>query len=157
MRLGFSKIGVLGRDVIAAGSNRSNVADFGNSVGFGGDIEQLLALAQRGVKGIAITGSFIDRKLLTVMKENGCILVLPLNAITASRGIVRTKNIYRMSKLYRSATKLEIPVAFVSMAKTQLYMNSYMQLIELANLVCADRSSAAHCISEVNKKLVMRI
>ena len=117
-------------------------------------MNQLTALAHRGVRGIAITDSFIDRKLLDMIKENGCILILPMSIVTASYGIERSRNIYRMGRLLLNAQSREIPVSFVSMAKTMQHMNSYMQLIELAKLVGADERYATHSISLTNGKLV---
>jgi len=155
-RLGFRKIGILGMDIMPAGANKSNLSDFSNDLAFGKEKGLLISLVQKGVKGVAITDSYIDKKLLEVIADAGCILVLPMGIITASYGIERTRNIYRMSRLFEHARKMKIPVSFVSMAKTPQHMNSYMQLLELAKLLGADDKYARESMTKTNKRLVTR-
>ena len=109
---------------------------------------------KNGASAVAITDSYIDRKLMDTIKENKCILCMPLGTITASYGVERARNIYRMRKLFADARKRGIEVCFISMAKTPQFLNSYMQLIELAKLLGADERYARYSISEITKALV---
>ncbi len=150
-RLGFKKIFAINKDIKAVGhgSESSNV----DGIAFGKDKAQLFALVRHGARFIAITDSYIDKKLMHGIKENKTVLCMPMSIITASYGPERARNTYRMKKLFDAARKMGIEVAFVSMAKTKDYMNSYMQLIELARLVGADERYARYSIGEVNKKI----
>ena len=146
-RLGFSRIFTLGREILAAGSK-----GIGNrevpSIAFGRG-EQLFKLVKQGARAVSITDSYIDRRLLVSIKENGCVLCMAMSTITASYGVERSRNIYKMSKLFKAARKLGIDVAFVSMAKDTNYMNSYIQLLELARLIGADEQYARQSISKI--------
>ena len=153
-RLGFKKIFVINRDVAAVGHGDENRQISEKSIAFGKAKEQLLALVKNGATAVAITDSYIDRKLMEAIKDSKCVLCLPMSTITASYGVERSRNIYRMRKLFADARKRGIDVCFASMAKTPAYLNSYMQLIELAKLVGADERYARYSISEITKSLV---
>ncbi len=155
-RLGFKKIFVINRDVAAVGHGDENRQITEKSIAFGKAKDQLLALVKNGASAVAITDSYIDRKLMDTIKENKCILCMPLSTITASYGVERARNIYRMRKLFADARKRGIEVCFISMARTPQFQNSYMQLIELAKLVGADERYARYSISEITKSLVER-
>ena len=152
-RLGFKRIFTLNKDIRAVGHGNENDKDLSRSIAFGKDANQLLALVKHGAPAVAITDSYIDRKLMEAIKDNGCVLVLPISVMTASWGVERSRNIYRMAKLYRYAVKKEIKTTFASMAKSPQYMNSYMQLIELAKLLGADDKYARHSLSETTKTI----
>lgn len=151
-RLGFKKVFTINKDIKAVGhGSEANTAQ--NAIAFGKDKAQLFSLVRHGASFVAITDSYIDKKLMQGIKENKCILCMPMSIITASYGLERSRNAYRMKKLFEHARKMGIEVAFVSMAKTKEYMNSYMQLIELAKLIGADERYARYSISEINKRI----
>jgi K+ transporter len=151
-RLGFKKVFRLNSDIKAAGhgSENSNVS---NQIAFGRQTSQLLPLVRHGARFVAITDSYIDKQLMQSIKDNGCILCMPMSIITASYGPERSRNTYRMKRLFEHARKMGIEVGFVSMAKTKEYMNSYMQLIELAKLIGADERYARYSLGEINKRM----
>ncbi len=151
MKLGFKKIFVINKEVSAAGAGVKASEPF---IAFGKDKNQLISLIKAGANAAAITDSYIDKKLMDVMKENSCILCIPMSMVTASYGMERSRNIYKIKKLFEYAEKQRIDVAFVSMAKSEHYLNSYMQLIELAKLVGASDHYARISISATNKRLI---
>ncbi|MCW6160530.1 MAG: hypothetical protein LVQ95_05605 [Candidatus Micrarchaeales archaeon] len=153
-RLGFKRIFVVNRDIAAVGRGDENKQITERSIAFGKAEEQLLALVKNGASAVAITDSYIDRKLMESIRENKCVLCLPMSIITASYGVERARNVYRMRKLFADARKRGIDVCFASMAKTPAYLNSYMQLIELAKLVGAEERYARYSMSEITKSLV---
>ncbi len=150
-RLGFKRIFILGKEIIAAGSK-----GIGNrevpAIAFGRG-EQLFQLMKHGARAVSVTDSYIDRRLLASMRERDCILCMAMSTITASYGVERSRNIYKMSKLFKEARKLGIEVAFASMAKDRNYMNSYIQLVELAKLVGADEQYARQSLNKITKSI----
>lgn len=153
-RLGFKKIYIINKDIAAVGHGDENRQVTGRSIAFGKAEEQLLALVKNGAAAVSITDSYIDRKLMEAIRENKCLICLPMSAITASYGVERSRNIYKMKRLFAEARRRGIDVCFASMAKTPANLNSYMQLVELAKLVGADERYARHSISEITKALV---
>lgn len=153
-RLGFKKIAVVNKDIIAAGAGSEGADDLPDRIAFGKDLGQLLSLIKNGAKAVVITDSYMDKQLMETISNNDCILCMPMNIITASSGMERTKNIYRMAKLLKLAMRKRIKVGFISLAKTPQYLNSYIQLIELAKLIGADEQYARNSISEINKMVV---
>jgi hypothetical protein len=153
-RLGFKKIFVLNTDIKAAGHGSENQRLSESSIAFGMDKNQLTTLVKNGATAVAITDSYIDKKLMDTINKEKCVLCLPMINITASYGVERSRNIYKMSKLFAYARKAGIDVCFASMAKTPAHMNSYMQLIELAKLVGSDEQYARHSISVITKSIV---
>ncbi len=151
-RLGFKQIFLINKDVRAAGAGTSDTKE--SKIAFGKDKNQLMNQVKRGANAVAITDSYIDKKLIDTIKEEKCILLMPMNIITASSGIERSHNIFKMAKLFTYARKKGIEVGFASMAKTPLYLNSYIQLIELAKLIGADDKYARHSLNEINWSMV---
>jgi hypothetical protein len=152
-RLGFKKVFTVNKDIKAVGHGSEANSTVNGTIAFGKDKAQLFSLVRHGARFVAITDSYIDKKLMQAIKENKCILCMPMSIITASYGTERSRNTYRMKKLFEHARKMGIEVAFVSMAKTKEFMNSYMQLIELAKLIGADERYARYSISEINKRM----
>lgn len=153
--LGFNKIFTLNKEVKAVGHGYENKKSEENSIAFGKEQGQLISLIKNGARAVAITDSYIDKKIIETIKHEKCILCIPMNTITASYGMERSHNIYKMGKLFSFARKKDIEVAFVSMAKTKAHMNSYMQLIELAKLIGSDDKYARHSLSEVTKSIAI--
>ncbi len=154
-KLGFKRIFRLNKDVKAVGNGSEN-KDITDGIGFGKDPNQLLNLVKHGAVAIAITDSFIDKQLMAEMKERNCILLLPMTNITASFGLQRSHNIFKMSKLFSYARKMKIEICFASMAKTPLHLNSYIQLIALAKLVGSDDTYARYSLNKISKSIVER-
>ncbi|MCL5429894.1 MAG: hypothetical protein M1504_00265 [Candidatus Marsarchaeota archaeon] len=154
-RLGFKKIAVINKDITAFGHGKQNTGKRNaNTIAFGKDEQEIANLVRGGANAVAMTGFHIDKKLMELIRDRNCVLCLPMTAITASYGIERSRNIYRIRKLFSYARSNGIEVSFASMAKTKRYLNSYVQLIELAKLVGADERYARHSIGEINKYLV---
>ncbi len=152
-RLGFKKVFIINKDIPAAGHGGENKKGLHGSIAFGKEASQLMSLVKNGASAVAITDSYIDKKLLETMADNKCVLCMPMSIITSSYGIERSRNVYRMSKLFAYARKKGIEVCFVSMAKTPEHMNSYMQLMELAKLVGADEKYAKQEMGRIEKWL----
>lgn len=152
-RLGFKKIFTLNKEVRSVGHGNENDRNLERSIAFGKEKNQLLALVKHGAKAVAITDFYIDKKLMDTIKDNGCVLCIPLSIITSSYGVERSRNIARAKRLCGHARKMGIDIAFVSMAKSQLYMNSYMQIIELAKLLGIDDRYARHSVSEITRTI----
>ena len=146
-RLGFKGIFTIGKEIKAAGSKGIGNRDI-PTIAFGKG-EQLFSLVKQGARAVSITDSYIDRKLLEAMKDSDCVLCMAMSSVTASYGIERSRTIYKMSRLFKEARKRGVDVTFVSMAKDRNYMNSYIQLVELAKLIGAEEQYARHSISEV--------
>jgi hypothetical protein len=153
-RLGFQQIFVLNKDVRAVGDG--NASNKEGAIAFGSDKNKLTALVKNGAAAVCITDFFIDRKLIEAIRDERCVLCIPMTAITASHGIERSRNIYKMSKLFTYARKHDVEVCFASMAKTPMHLNSYMQLIELAKLIGSDDKYARYSISKITKSIVVR-
>jgi hypothetical protein len=155
-RLGFRKIFSINKDIPAMGAGFKQGKETGEGIAFGRDVTQLITFVKNGVKAVSITGSFIDEKLMEAIAANGTILCLPMSQITASHGQERSKNVFRMRRLFKKAMKMKIPISFASMAKTPKFMNSYMQLIELAKLIGADDKYARYSLGEINRRIGKR-
>lgn len=155
-KLGFKKVFVLNKDIKAVGHGNEKEDDIYDSIAFGKAKEQLMSLVKRGAPAVAITDSYIDKKLMDTIADNKCMLVMPMSIITSSYGVERSRNIYRMSKLYDYARRKKIEVVFASMAKTPQYMNSYSQLIELAKLIGADEQYARSSMNKLTKSIVKK-
>ncbi len=152
-RLGFKDIFTINKEVMAVGA-RGIANNDSPTIALGKETGQLLNLVKQGATAVAITDSYIDRKLMEAIKEQGCILCFPMSVITSSYGVERTRNIYKMSKLFAHARKAKVDVTFVSMAKDKTHMNSCMQLIELAKLLGADEAYARKAIADTTRMIV---
>lgn len=152
-RLGFSRIGIIPRDI--------GFADLG-AKGLGGDKRviaggpggKLISAANAGVAGIYIGNAEIDRKLLASMADNGVALCIALSDMMEPHGLKRSHLMFRMGKLFAHARKEGVDVAFVTLARSRSSMCSYMQMVELAKLIGADEDYARRSISETNKRLM---
>ena len=135
---------------------RGQNKDIVDGIAFGKEANQLLNLVKHGARAVAITDSYIDKQLMNEIKDRDCVLLMPMSAITASYGLQRAHNIYKMAKLFAYARKMKIEVCFASTAKTPLHLNSYIQLIELAKLVGAEEAYARYSLNKVTKSIVER-
>jgi RNase P/RNase MRP subunit p30 len=115
------------------------------------DASLLMKAVQRGATAIAITDFTIDRKLLAKAKDNDVALCMPFAPMLSRTGLERAKLVYRATTLLRYASGKRMEVSFASLAESELFANSRMQLVELAKLVGATDAQARHGICEVNK------
>ncbi|MFI5412267.1 MAG: hypothetical protein ACHQX1_00035 [Candidatus Micrarchaeales archaeon] len=153
--MGFKKIFTLNKEIKAVGHGYENRKDIENSMAFGKDVNQLISLVKNGATSVAITDAYIDKKLMETIKNEKCILCMPMSIITASYGIQRSHNIYKMGKLFAYARKKGIEVCFASLAGDSSGINSYMQLIELAKLVGSDDKYARYSLSQITKSIAI--
>lgn len=117
------------------------------------DAAVLMKAVQRGASAVAITDFTIDRKLLAKLKDSGAALCMPFAPMLSRTGLERTKLIYKATTLLRYAYSKRIEVSFASLAESELFVNSHMQLVELAKLIGASDAQARHGICEVNKRI----
>ena len=117
------------------------------------DASALMKAAQNGAAAVAITDFTIDRKLLARLKENGTVLCMPFAPILSRNGLERAKLLYKAATLLRYAYNKRIEVSFASLAESELYMNSCIQLVELAKLLGATEGQARLGIGDVNRRI----
>lgn len=151
-KLGFSKIGVIPKDIgfadlSAKGNNDRNCIVTGPP-------GKLLSAANGGVAGIYIQDYTIDRKLIQTMADNSCVLCIALADLMPLYGLKRSKLMFRIGKLVSAARKERASVGFLTMAKSDSAMCSYMQIIEIAKLLGADEDYARKSLSVANKSLL---
>lgn len=150
-RLGFKQVLTINREVAALGHGVEPMQHAGPAIAFGRGKEQLLALVKHGAPAVAITDSYVDPELINAIADNHAVLCMPMNVVSASYGTERARNIYRMRRLFTVARKHGIEVCFISLAKTRVYMASYMQLVEFAKLIGAEERYARRSVSEINR------
>lgn len=121
----------------------------------GTEKSNLSSVLNMSPKAVAFPDSKIDKKALEQMRDRGITLCLPTSVITDSYGLQRSRNIYMMGKLFTYARSIKLDAAFVTLAKSNAHLCSYMQLIELAKLVGADEEYARRSIGQINKSLVI--
>ena len=153
-RLGFKKIFSTGKDIRFTNLNDPKIKGAQDGIIMGSDKNKLFACARGEVKAIIVTDFRIDRKLMAHMAENDIALCIPLSSITSSYGLARSRAIYMLNNLFTYAKKSKIEVSFVTLASSELYLASAMQLMELAMQVGADEQYARRSISKVNKELI---
>lgn len=153
-RLGFKKIFSTGKDVRLANLNDPKIKGASGGIIMGEDKNKLFTCARGDVKAVIVTDFRIDKKLMAHMAENDIALCIPLSTITFSYGLSRSRAIFMLNTLFTYARKSGIDVSFITLASTDMYLASVMQLIELAMLVGADEKYARHSISEINRALI---
>ena len=151
-RLGFESIFRLGSDIQyvdvdskTAQSSRGDVF-----IAYGKDKVKLLKEARKGAV-LSITDFFIDRKLMAIIKDLDTKLIVPMSDILEANYIERSKRIYRAAHFVKFAMKSGMTVYFASMAKSPLYLNSYIQLIELAKMLGVDELYARKSMNSIGK------
>lgn len=116
----------------------------------------VLSIISMSPRAIVFPDSRINKKAMEQMLSHEILLCLPMSMITSSTGMNRSKSMYMMSRLLDHARSIKLDTAFVTLAKTDSNLCSYMQLIELAKLMGADEAYARRSISEINKSLVIK-
>lgn len=117
------------------------------------DASVLLKALQGNAVAIAITDFTIDRKLMVKVKESGALLCIPFSEIVSRTGFQRTRLIYKATAMLKYAYNKRIDVSFASLAESELYMNSRMQLVELARMLGATEEQARQGVSSSNKRI----
>lgn len=152
-RLGFRRvfdavadIGVLMQGEGAKVPNKPFIA-------IGHDAGWLTNMMKNGAVALVVERNDADRKLLAAMRDHDTVLLVPFGQLTGLFGIRRTRTMYFMQAMVRTAMKMKVRVGFASLAASRLQMCSYMQLIELAKLVGAPEKLAREALEKVNKEL----
>lgn len=147
-KLGFEKIFKVGPAFEGKPSQNKE-----HEIFFGYDKSWLLTAVKENAKAIAIMDFYIDKKLMAEMKERETILCIPFCHILSRNGIDRSKLLYKASALVKYASSSRIKVSFASLADSDLFLNSKMQLIELSKAIGAKEEHARDSLCAVNKEL----
>ena len=151
-RLGFERILVSGRDITSRNvDDKKGAAE--PVLAIGSDKSKLEEAIKRGASAAVISDLTIDRKLICIMANSKCALCLPMSMLTEQSGDRRARNAYKMSKLTAYARKAGVEVSIVSMAASQLYLCSSIQLIQLGRMIGIDETYGRYSLSSINKKL----
>ncbi len=140
-QLGFSRIFRVGKENREAG------------IFAGTDMKLLNRAMQDGAAALAITNFMIDRELISKMADRGIALCIGFAPILSRWGIPRSKLLYRAAALLKYANSKRMEVSFASLAESELYLNSGMQLTELAKSIGATEEQARRGMGEVNKQI----
>ena len=142
-RLGFESIFRLGSDIQYVDVDSKTVPRVKGDVfiAYGSDKIRLLKEARNGAV-LSMSDFFIDRKLMAIIKDLDTKLIIPLSSILEASYIERSKRMYRAERFIRLARKSGMDVYFASMARSQLYLNSYVQIIELAKALGVEEAYA---------------
>ena len=152
-RLGFSKIGIIPKDIGFINLETRGPSGEKNVIA-AGPVGKLISASNSGIASIYVNNAEIDKKLLASMADNGVVLCIALSDIMEPHGLKRSHLIFKLGRLFAYAKKEGLDVAFVTLARSRSSMCSYMQMIELAKLVGADEDYARKSVSEINKKLM---
>ncbi len=154
-RLGFSKIFSIGKDIELYDSDKK-AGDCDGCIAYGSNASNMIHMARSGAKAIMMKDFKIEKKLLEIAIENGCILLVPVNSIVSSYGFERSRNLFKASKFLRYVKKKGAKISFISMASSKTGMCSYMQLVELAKMLGASEEEARAGISKTTKSVFDR-
>ncbi len=150
--LGYKKIFVGGKDFrisdLDEGAGRNN-----DSAMFTGSDENGLAASAKYGKFILPKRLGVSRSLLARIKDNDAVLCLPMERITSTYGLVRSKNIYFMRKTFSEARRFGTKVSLASMAPSAPFMLSAGQLLELGKMITGKEAYALESISVVNRSI----
>ncbi len=151
-RLGYKSVFTAGNEllVIDAGKESGGHLPY---VANGNNQGRLAYHAKNGAQGVMPDGFAADASLIETMRDGECIMVIAISQITQAGAESRPKMLYMAAKLFSACRKAGINVAFVSMARSRAYLESYIQMIELAKLIGADEQYARYSISRVNGTL----
>ncbi len=150
--LGFRKIFVGGKDFSAADLDSKGKRNEDAAMFIGSNERELAAHAKYG-KFILPARIVVSAQLLARIKDNEAVLCMPMERITLTYGLVRTKNIYLMKKTFRMAKRLGAKISFASMASSPSSMNSAGQLIELGKLISGNEEYVRRSLGIVNKSI----
>lgn len=153
--MGYKRIFVAGKEVrIIDGNGRKN-REVRNCIFVNAKESNLFSILGMSPKAVAFFDSRINKKAIEQIKDRGITLCLPLSFITESSELQRSRRLYMMGRLFGHARKMGVDVSFVTLARSNEHLCSYIQLIELAKLIGAEESYARDSISRVNRSLVI--
>ncbi len=132
-KLGFSKIFIVD-------------PEHDKNIIYSSDKRAMHMVKDNSVSAVICIDYEIDKKLVQLMGKNNTILCIPLPS--AKQRFALSKDLYRLQNLFAYALKSKVRTTFISLAASQEYMCSYMQLIEFAKFVGATEDYARLCISE---------
>ncbi|MGC8586066.1 MAG: hypothetical protein ACP5K5_00785 [Candidatus Micrarchaeia archaeon] len=138
--LGYKKILIAGKDfpVAEIGSNENQ----SGRVAIGRDTKVLLKACRTFASAVILNTYAIDKSLIEGLKEYRIPLIIPFNQIIGNKGFRLSKSLYLARRLFLYAKKKKIEVGFATLADSELGMESYIQLIELAKLIGASDEDA---------------
>jgi hypothetical protein len=151
-RLGFSKVFSAGKDIGIYDADKK-AGDCDGCIAYGSNASNMIHMVRSGAKAIMLKDFKIEKKLLEIAIENGCVLLVPFNGIISSYGFERSRNLFKASKFLSYATKKDAKISFISMASSKMGMCSYMQLVELAKMLGASEEEARDGISKTTKSV----
>lgn len=154
-RLGYNKIFIANKDIKIVDGNSYSGKSVEDSIFISSPKANILAVLKMSPKAVVFPDSRIDRKVMKSVAERGVMLCMPLSNIMTSYGLKRSRSLYMMSKLFDYARSKKIEVSFVTLARSNNHLCSYMQLAELAKLIGADDAYARRSIGETNRSLVV--
>ncbi len=150
--LGYKKIFASGKDF--------RMSDLDEGAGKAGDAAMFTGSDENGLAARAKYGKFIlpkrigvGRSLLARIKDNDAVLCLPMERITSTYGLVRSKNIYFMRKTFSEARRFGAKVSLASMAPSAQFMLSTGQLLELGKMITGNESYVRESIGVVNRSI----
>ncbi len=152
--LGYKRIFLSGKEIkIIETTQKRGEAENSIVIAESSD-KDILAAIKMNPSAIVFGDMRINKRALGQMLENDIVLCIPTSTVTSFYGLQRSRSLYLMSKLFAYAKSIKLDVSFATLAKNNLNLCSYMQLIEIAKLLGASDEYARHSISEVNKSLV---
>ena len=98
----------------------------------------------------------IDAKALSQMAEHEIPVCMPVSALVSSYGIQRSKKLYLAGKTIRYAVKAGVRATVASLAESNNFLCSYMQMIEIAKLIGLREEAARKGLSSINRLLVQK-
>ncbi len=113
---------------------------------YSSDKKVLHLVKDNSVSAVICVDYEIDKKLVQLMKKRNTVLCISLPS--AKQRFALSKDLYRLQNLFSYAMKNKVRTTFISLASSQEYMCSYMQLIEFAKFVGATEDYARLCISQ---------
>ena len=146
--LGFKKLLAVDVDIKAARDPAKSSGCI--YIGPGEGIERA---SKAGALAVAPEDYRLEPKAAAQMRDRGTILGISTYPIMSANGIKRSKRIHFAERMFALGEKKGIDVAFITIARSELYLCSAMQLIGLAGLIGADEEQARESVAMVNKRL----
>jgi hypothetical protein len=153
--LGYKRIFLSKKDIdIIDGNSKYEKDDIENSIFIDFGKESINSIIKMNPSAIVFANLRLDKKAMENMRENDVALCIPTSMITSTYALQRSKTLYWTSRLFKYAKSIKLNVSFATLAKSNIHLCSYIQLVELAKLLDDDEKYIKHCISETNKSLV---
>ena len=153
--LGYRKIFIANRDVKIVDGNNYRNKDIQGGIFFNTGKQNIFSILSMSPVAVAFSDLRINKKAMEQMNDKGIALCMPTSIITSSYGLQRSRNMYMAKRLLEHARKIKLDVSIVTLANNATQLCSYMQLIEIAELLGMSEECARESISRVNKSLVI--